>query len=119
MKLETVATICRVLIVSMLLLSFQQVQAGMIGTDQLISAGSAQSDRNTVLSTVQRSEVANQLQALGLDPATAKDRVATMTDEEVRTLAGKLEALPAGAASGWAIAAAVIIIAAIVYFVWK
>ena len=32
-----------------------------------------------------------------------------MTDEEVRTLAGKLHSLPAGADSGWWIAAAVIV----------
>jgi hypothetical protein len=36
------------------------------------------------------------LRALGLDPQVAQDRVAAMTDTEVSSLAGKMNALPAG-----------------------
>lgn len=111
--------ICRFLILVMAMLPFQTVQAGMIGTDQVASAMSAQADRASVLSLMSRSDVASQLQALGLDPQVAKDRVAAMTDEEVRSLAGKLDSLPAGARSnGWAWAA-VIIIAIVIWYNWK
>ena len=49
----------------------------------------------------------------------AKDRVAAMTDQEVRTLAGNLDSLPAGAkTNGWAWAA-VIIIAVWIIYAWK
>ena len=110
--------ICRLLIVSLMLLPFQTVQAGLIGTDKLVSLSGAQVDRAAVMNILGRSEVASQLQALGLDPATAKDRVAAMTDREVRTLAGKLDSVPAGANSGWGWAL-VIVIAIVLYYNWK
>ena len=109
MKFAAIRMICRFLVLSMMLLPFQTIQAGMIGTDQIASAASAQTDRAAVLSLLNRSDVASQLQTLGLDPKVAKDRVAALTDEEVRTLAGQLNSLPAGADSGWWIAAVVIV----------
>lgn len=101
--------ICRFLVLSMILLPFQTIQASMIGTDQLASVASAQADRASVLSLLNRSDVASQLQTMGLDPQVAKDRIAALTDQEVRTLAGQLNSLPAGASGGWWIAAVVII----------
>ena len=118
MKFAAIRMICRFLVVSMMLLPFQTIQAGMIGTDQMASVASAQTDRASVLNLMSRSDVASQLQTLGLDPKVAKDRVAAMTDEEVRSLAGKLDSLPAGATNGW-IWAAVIIIAIVIWYNWK
>ena len=86
---------CRMLIVLMAWMPFHVAQAGIISTDQAVA--SAQSDRAAVLSLISRSDVAGQLQALGLDAAAAKDRVGALTDEEVSSLAGKLHSLPAGA----------------------
>ena len=88
-------TFCRVLIVLMAWMPIHMAQAGIISTDQAIV--SAQSDRAAVLNLIQRSDVAGQLQSLGVDLATAKDRVGAMTDDEVRSLAGQLQSLPAGA----------------------
>jgi hypothetical protein len=100
------------LIVLMAWTPFQLAYAGVISTDQAI--GSAQADRAAVLSLVQRSDVQNQLQTLGVDPSTAKDRVAAMTDEEVRSLNNQLPALPAGAdGAGWAL---VIIAAVLIWY---
>lgn len=115
-------SICRLLVVTMFFLSFQSAQAGMIGADQVASAHSGQADRAALLSALGRSEVSSQLQAMGIDPGLAKERVAAMTDEEVRTLAGKVNQLPAGAdISGWGWVAIVVVIAAIAYFAfgWK
>ena len=110
--------ICRFLVVTTMFLPFQSIQAGMIGTDQVASVASAQTDRASVLNLMSRSDVSSQLQALGLDPKVAADRVAAMTDEEVRTLAGKLNSLPAGASdSGWWIAA-VIIVAVLIWWIY-
>ena len=107
--------ICRVLMVLLAWAPFQLAQAGMIGTDQLV-ASNAQSDRAAVLQMIGRAEVASQLQALGLDPATAKDRVAAMSDEDVSALAGKLNSLPAGGTSSGA--AAVVLIVLMVLLAW-
>lgn len=107
-------TICRLLIVLMAWSPF--AQAGMIGTDQVVTAASS-ADRSTVLNFVGRSDVASQLQALGLDPATAKDRVAAMTDQEIQSLAGRINSLPAGAdATG--ILLLLVVVAAVWYF-WR
>jgi hypothetical protein len=96
MKTAWARTICRLLIALMIWTPYHVAQAGMIGTDQVATA-SSQADRSAVLSFVTRADVANQLQALGLDAATAQDRVAAMTDTEVSYLAGQINSLPAGA----------------------
>jgi hypothetical protein len=91
----------RLLIISMLALPFQASYAGMIGTDQIASNATAQLERANLVRTMERPDVAGQLQALGVDGNSAKQRVAAMTDAEVHSLANSLNALPAGADSGW------------------
>ena len=116
MKSAWAKTICRLLIVLMVWTPYQVAQAGMIGTDQ-VATTSSQADRSAVLSFVTRADVAGQLQALGLDAANAKDRVAAMTDTEVSYLAGQINSLPAGA-DGAGILLLILIIAAI-WWVWQ
>ena len=87
-------TLCRFLIFLMAWTPIHMVQAGIISTDQAVYT--VQSDRSAVLNILNRSDVAAKLQSFGVDPANARDRVAAMTDEEVRTLAGNLQAVPAG-----------------------
>lgn len=86
----------RLLIVCMIGLPFQ-AHAGLIGTDQVVSAAQAVAARDTVASFMNRGDVAGQLQALGLSAKDAKDRVAALTDAEVARLAGQIDSLPAGA----------------------
>ena len=99
MSTSIVRLVSRLLIVCMIGLPFQ-VSAGMIGTDQVVSAAQAQAARATVLSQISRVDVAGQLQSLGLTPQAAKDRVAALTDTEVARLAGQIDSLPAGADGG-------------------
>lgn len=106
--------LCNLLIVLMAWTPFQMAYAGVISTDQAVAA-SAQGDRAAVLSLLSRSDVASQLQSHGLDAATAKDRVAAMTDEEVRSLNGQLQAVPAGG-DGWAVAVVILIVVLVWYF---
>lgn len=96
MNASLIRIISRLLIVCLMALPFQ-ANAGLIGTDQVVSAAQAQAAREAVLSYVSRGDVAQQLQSLGLTPQTAKDRVAALTDSEVAKLAGQIESLPAGA----------------------
>ena len=112
-------TLCRLLIVLMAWTPYQLAQAGMIGTDQVMSSTS-KAERSALLAFVGRTEVARELQSFGLDAAAAKDRVAAMTDEEVRYLAGRIDALPAGAGggpSGFLLFGIVVFI--IYWFVWR
>ena len=91
--------LCRLLIVCMIGLPFQ-VNAGLIGTDQVVTAEQALAARDMVNSVVSRTDVASQLQSLGLSPETAKARVAALTDSEVAKLAGQMQSMPAGADGG-------------------
>ena len=110
------AFVCRLLIVLMAWTPYQIAQAGMIGTAQAISTAS-DAERGTVLNFVARSDVANQLQSFGINASNAKDRVAAMTDDEVRYLAGRIQTMPAGADAGDLLV--IILIVAIIWWVWK
>jgi hypothetical protein len=116
MKSAWARTICRLMIVLMVWTPYQIAQAGLIGTDQA-AAPSSQADRAAVLSFVSRADVADQLQSMGLDAATAKDRIAAMSDTEVAYLAGRIEQLPAGADTAGVIL--LILIIAAIWWVWK
>lgn len=107
---------CRMLAALMIWTPFQVAHAGMIGTDQV--AQTSQSDRGAVLSFVNRADVSGQLQALGLDPATAKDRVAAMTDDEVRYLASRIQSMPAGASDAGTVLLLIVIVA-VIWWAWK
>jgi len=106
---------CRALVVSLLALSFQTANAGMIGADQAAASTAAQTERGMVMSVLDRAETAAQLQAQGIDPTMARQRVASMTDQEVHALAQDMQTAPAGAMStaGWV---AVIVVAGLVWY---
>ncbi|HWI12740.1 MAG TPA: PA2779 family protein [Burkholderiales bacterium] len=111
MKHGTLSVIARILVITLTLLSFQTARAGMIATPQATDA-----QRSTVISVIDRADVSRQLQAMGLDPQVAKDRVAALSDQELSALSGKLETLPAGGMSNWWIG--VIVVAIIGAIVW-
>jgi len=117
MKSTFASIFVRLLIVLMAWTPYQFAQAGMIGTDQVVPT-SQSADRGAVLSFLSRGDVAGQLQSFGLDASTAKDRVAAMTDEEVRYLAGRISSAPAGGSDAGAILL-IIIIVAVVWWAWK
>src|SRR6185437_1654951 len=97
---------------------YQFATAGMIGTDKVVSSA-AQGDRTTVLSYLTRGDVQSQLQKMGIDTSTAKDRVAAMSDQEVSSLAGRINTAPAGAMSDAAAVLLIIVIAAAVWWFWR
>jgi hypothetical protein len=115
MKNIFVRYICRMLIVCMAAIPFS-TYAGMVGTDQVIAAAQTQAARDKLRDFVGRSEVRNQLQSYGISPTAAQARVSAMTDEEVATVAGHIDSLPAGGSSGWAIVAGLLIIGLIWYY---
>ncbi|HWA36558.1 MAG TPA: PA2779 family protein [Burkholderiales bacterium] len=73
-----------------------QVHAGMIATDAAVQGA----ERNRLNTLLERPEVAQQLEKMGISAADARDRVAAMTDAEVASVAGKIDsAIAAGAMS--------------------
>ncbi|HEX2199653.1 MAG TPA: PA2779 family protein [Burkholderiales bacterium] len=104
------------LVVLMIWTPYQVAQAGMIGTDQ-VATTSSQADRSAVLGFVSRADVAGQLQAMGLDATSAKDRVAAMSDAEVSYLASRINSLPAGADTAGVLL--LLLVIAAIWWVWK
>jgi hypothetical protein len=119
MKSSFASVVCRVLAALMIWTPYQIAQAGMIGTEQVVQQ-STQLERGNVAAFMSRSEVASQLQAFGIDQKTAQDRVASLSDEEVRALSGKIDSLPAGANNnGWVWVLVIVLIAGAVWWAWK
>ena len=115
MNLAFKKTTCRVLVVSLFALSVQGAQAGQIGADQA-AAASPSPERALVLGTLDRSDVVAQLQAAGVDPLAARERVKSMTDQEVHALAQDIQAAPAGGVTTWGWVAIVVIAALVWYY---
>jgi hypothetical protein len=84
------------LLATSLVLSTMPARAEMIGTAALL-APSAEAQRDRVDAFMARDDVRRQLEALGVDPAEAAQRVAGLTDAELQSLSGHIDSLPAGA----------------------
>jgi hypothetical protein len=98
MSASSKSFVCRLLAALMIAMPYMaQTQAAMIGSEQAIAA-SAQAERDAVARFVSRADVQRQLAAHGV--TNAADRVAALTDDEVRSLAGRIDTLPAGADGG-------------------
>ena len=110
--------ISQLLIASMVLLPFS-TQAGMIGTDQAIASATAQANRDKVRDFVSRTDVVKQFEALGLTTTTAQERVNAMTQEEINSIAGKIDSLPAGALSNWGWAGVVVVLGLAIWYFYK
>lgn len=77
--------------------------AGMIGAEALApevsaAASEAEADRAKVRAFLERADLRERLQAMGVSGLNANARVDALTDAEVHALAGRIESLPAGGA---------------------
>lgn len=77
------------------------VHAEMLGPDQALEKPApteADQNREKVRQFLDRANVKQRLQTLGVDALNARDRVDAMTDAEVHALAERIDAMPAGGA---------------------
>jgi hypothetical protein len=70
--------------------------AGVIGTQQYLSAVDRADALARIDAVLARDEVRSELTRLGVDPLEANARIAALTDQELQLLAEDLEHLPAG-----------------------
>ena len=71
-------------------------RAELVGTLQAVESGTRAQDYATVSAALARDQVRDQMTALGVDPAVVEARVARLTDPELRSLADRMEQMPAG-----------------------
>lgn len=72
------------------------VQAGMIGTQQIIADQVAADQRAELHAMLEREDVREQLTAWGVEPQVAEARIDSMTQEEVARLSSQMDEMPAG-----------------------
>jgi hypothetical protein len=73
--------------------------AALISTDQTaeaVASADASAERARVRNWLAREDVVRQMRDLGVSATEAQQRVAALSDEEARDLAGKMDELPAG-----------------------
>ncbi len=71
-------------------------QAGMIGTEQAVTAHARAENLATVQTFMARDDVRAQLETWGVESAQAEDRVAQLSDAELQQVAMNIESKPAG-----------------------
>lgn len=71
-------------------------RAELVGTMQALEASTRAQDLAAVSAVLARDQVRQQMTALGVDPAAVEARVARLTDSELRTLAERMDQMPAG-----------------------
>ena len=79
-----------------LTLHLPAANASMIGTEAVVNAAQVQQHRERLHNALNRDDVQAQLIARGVDPSQVQARVDSLTDQEVQSLSGKIDQLPAG-----------------------
>ena len=90
--------VSHLVIASLLALSVHlpAAHASLVGTEAVINSTQVQHDRERLHQMLNREDVKSQLIARGVDPSQVQARVDSLTDQEVQTLATKMDQLPAG-----------------------
>lgn len=79
--------------------TIQTVQAAMISSEQVAErafTATADQDRARIITALSREDVQVALVERGIDPVQARERVASLTDEEASAIASQIENAPAG-----------------------
>jgi hypothetical protein len=85
------------LAVSILFVSVQPVaNAAIVSTSEMVATEQSKIDREYLINSLEREEVRTALTSQGVDLEMAKQRVVSLTDEEVSTLNQKMDEMPAG-----------------------
>jgi hypothetical protein len=71
-------------------------RAGLVPTEQLVDQRTAASDRERLATILLRDDVRQQMEALGVDRNEAMARLASLSDQEIQQIAGRIDELPAG-----------------------
>lgn len=71
-------------------------QAAVISTQQALSAERRAATETQVLQAFARDDVRQAMERMGVDPADAQTRVASLSDAELMQVQGQIDRLPAG-----------------------
>ncbi len=97
---KRVVAIAMAMLMAMTSMPIGVAKAEMVTTDQVIEQVDPPEDRSRAMDFMLREDVQQQLTTLGVDPEEAARRVASLSDEEIQEIAGRLDELPAGEGLG-------------------
>ncbi len=107
---KRVVAVAMAMLMAMTSMPIGIANAEMVTTDTVIQNYNSTEDRTQVMDFMLREDVQQQLTTLGVDPEEAARRVASLSDEEIQQIAGRLEELPAGEGGVGPIVGAIVII---------
>lgn len=84
--------------------------AAMLGTEQVVEQAAAQDSRARVMAFLAREDVRRQLAALGVDAEEAERRAASLSEQEIQQIAGRLDRTPAGQSAVGVIVGAILLV---------
>lgn len=88
--------------------------AGMVSTDKAITEETAVMNRDALVEELSRDDVRIQLEQMGVNADKAVERVAAMTDAEVRALSAGAGDIPAGANVGVGVTILIVILVVLI-----
>lgn len=89
--------VLQLLVVSLIVCApLAPAHAAIVGTDAALAMAERSAAVSRINAVLMRDDVRAQLQALGVDPAAAAERVSSLTDAELTELQTGLDQLPAG-----------------------
>lgn len=97
--MNTKSCFCRMLVALMgiaLIAQAPAARAGIVSTADMAAQVQTDMERVHVQAFLDRANVRDRVQAMGVGGIMAKNRVAALSDQEVHTLAQKLDSMPAG-----------------------
>ena len=106
---KRVVAVAMAMLMAMTSMPIGVAKAEMVTTDQVIQQVDPPEDRSRAMDFMLREDVQQQLTILGVDPEEAARRVASLSDEEIQQIAGRLDELPAGEGVGAIVTVMVII----------
>jgi hypothetical protein len=104
------------LLAAALLVQMPLARAEIVETDALAAPSQAEQDRAKVQAFMDRANVKERMQAMGVSGLIAKERVASLSEAEIHSLAQRIDTLPAGGAlsqTDWILILLVVILVAI------
>lgn len=76
------------------------VHAELVGTEAMAAPSQVEFEREKIRSFVERANVKERLDAMGVSGLVTADRVAALSEAEVHAMAERIEGMPAGGALG-------------------
>lgn len=96
MNVKHLIKVCAVVLSVFLSLHGTTAMAGLVTTDQMSPQSQLEADKIKIQTFIEREDVKDRLQAMGVLESMSKARVAAMTSEEVHAVAQKIDSMPAG-----------------------